>query len=112
VFYIQSGTVKLTMVATSRKKAIIAILDQINTASVDACPVDCIRPKKNTSYDDGRPTFDHVPQNEENAQETRSVAQSWSAILGFALAIGTKGSGGSHNPLGNSSVAIAHLPSV
>jgi len=26
VFYIQSGTVKLTMVATRRKKAIIAIL--------------------------------------------------------------------------------------
>jgi NAD-dependent dihydropyrimidine dehydrogenase PreA subunit len=26
------------------------------------CPVDCIHPKKNTTYDDGRPTFDNVPQ--------------------------------------------------
>jgi ferredoxin len=25
-------------------------------------PVDCIHPKKNTSYDDGRPTFDAVQQ--------------------------------------------------
>jgi len=24
--------------------------------------VDCIHPKKNTTYDDGRPTFDSVPQ--------------------------------------------------
>ena len=29
---------------------------------VDACLVDCIHPKKNTTYDDGRPTFDRVPQ--------------------------------------------------
>jgi len=29
-----------------------------DTACVDACPVDCIHPKKNTTYDDGRPTFD------------------------------------------------------
>jgi NAD-dependent dihydropyrimidine dehydrogenase PreA subunit len=33
-----------------------------DTACVDACPVDCIHPKKNTTYDDGRPTFDSVPQ--------------------------------------------------
>src|SRR3989454_5758510 len=33
-----------------------------DTACVDACPVDCIHPKKNTTYDDGRPTFDEVPQ--------------------------------------------------
>jgi len=33
-----------------------------DTACVDACPVDCIHPKKNTSYDDGRPTFEAVPQ--------------------------------------------------
>src|ERR1700688_2906213 len=33
-----------------------------DTACVDACPVDCIHPKKNTTYDDGRPTFDAVPQ--------------------------------------------------
>jgi ferredoxin len=33
-----------------------------DTACVDACPVDCIHPKKNTTYDDGRPTFDDVPQ--------------------------------------------------
>lgn len=33
-----------------------------DTACVDACPVDCIHPKKNTTYDDGRPTFDTVPQ--------------------------------------------------
>jgi ferredoxin len=30
------------------------------TACVDACPVDCIRPKKSTTYDDGRPSFDEV----------------------------------------------------
>ena len=29
---------------------------------VDACPVDCIHPKKDTAYDDGRPGFDAVPQ--------------------------------------------------
>ena len=33
-----------------------------DTACVDACPVDCIHPKKSTAYDDGRPTFDGVPQ--------------------------------------------------
>jgi ferredoxin len=33
-----------------------------DTACVDACPVDCIHPKKNTTYDDGRTTFDDVPQ--------------------------------------------------
>jgi NAD-dependent dihydropyrimidine dehydrogenase PreA subunit len=33
-----------------------------DTACVDACPVDCIHPKKNTTYDDGRPGFDEVPQ--------------------------------------------------
>ena len=33
-----------------------------DTACVDACPVDCIHPKKNTTYDDGRKTFDDVPQ--------------------------------------------------
>jgi NAD-dependent dihydropyrimidine dehydrogenase PreA subunit len=32
-----------------------------DTACVDACPVDCIHPKKNTTYDDGRPTFGTVP---------------------------------------------------
>ena len=32
------------------------------SACVDACPVDCIHPKKNTTYDDGRTTFDDVPQ--------------------------------------------------
>ena len=32
-----------------------------DTACVDACPVDCMHPKKNTTYDDGRPTFDNVP---------------------------------------------------
>ena len=26
-----------------------------DTACVDACPVDCIHPKKNTTYEDGRP---------------------------------------------------------
>ena len=31
-----------------------------DTACVDACPVDCILPKKNTAYKDGRPTFDEV----------------------------------------------------
>jgi NAD-dependent dihydropyrimidine dehydrogenase PreA subunit len=31
-----------------------------DTACVDACPVDCIHPKKNTTYDDGRPVFDDV----------------------------------------------------
>ena len=33
-----------------------------DTACVDACPVDCIHPKKNTTYDDVRPGFDEVPQ--------------------------------------------------
>jgi ferredoxin len=33
-----------------------------DTACVDACPVDCIHSKKNTTYDDGRRTFDDVPQ--------------------------------------------------
>ena len=33
-----------------------------DTACVDACPVDCIHPKKNTTYDDGRPTYGDVPQ--------------------------------------------------
>ena len=33
-----------------------------DTACVDACPVDCIHPKKDTTYDDGRPTFDQVQQ--------------------------------------------------
>src|SRR5467141_1730498 len=75
-------------------------------------PVDCIRPKKNTSYDDGRPTFDHVPQNEENAQETRSVAQSWSATLGLRLGDRNERFQQFHNPSGNSSVATAHLPSL
>jgi len=29
---------------------------------VDACPVDCIHPKKDTQYEDGRPGFDAVDQ--------------------------------------------------
>jgi NAD-dependent dihydropyrimidine dehydrogenase PreA subunit len=33
-----------------------------DTACVDACPVDCIHPKKNTTYDDSRPGFDEIPQ--------------------------------------------------
>ena len=33
-----------------------------DTGCVDACPVDCIHPKKNTRYDDGRPVFDDVSQ--------------------------------------------------
>jgi NAD-dependent dihydropyrimidine dehydrogenase PreA subunit len=33
-----------------------------DASCVDACPVDCIHPKKNTKYDDGRPGFDDVPQ--------------------------------------------------
>jgi NAD-dependent dihydropyrimidine dehydrogenase PreA subunit len=28
-----------------------------DTACVDACPVDCIHPKKNTTYDDGLSGF-------------------------------------------------------
>ena len=31
-------------------------------ACVDACPVDCIHPKKQTAYEDARPTFDEVQQ--------------------------------------------------
>jgi ferredoxin len=31
-----------------------------DTACVDACPVDCIHPKKNTVYEDGRPGYDEV----------------------------------------------------
>ncbi len=37
-------------------------IDTKDTACVDACPVDCIHPKKDTEYPDGRPTFDQVPQ--------------------------------------------------
>jgi NAD-dependent dihydropyrimidine dehydrogenase PreA subunit len=33
-----------------------------DTACVDACPVDCIHPKKDTQYEDGRPVFDQVDQ--------------------------------------------------
>ena len=33
-----------------------------DTACVDACPVDCIHPKKSMTYDDGRPSFDQVSQ--------------------------------------------------
>src|SRR5437870_13501835 len=33
-----------------------------DTACVDAFPVDCIHPKKNTTYDDGRRTFDEVSE--------------------------------------------------
>lgn len=33
-----------------------------DTACLDACPIDCIHPKKNTKYDDARPGFDEVPQ--------------------------------------------------
>ena len=33
-----------------------------DTACVDACPVDCIHPKKDTKYDDGRPGFEQVDQ--------------------------------------------------
>ena len=33
-----------------------------DTACVDACPVDCIHPKKSTTYDDGRPIFEEVSQ--------------------------------------------------
>jgi len=33
-----------------------------DTACVDACPVDCIHPKKNTTYDDTRPGFAEIPQ--------------------------------------------------
>ena len=32
-----------------------------DTACVDVCPVDCIHPKKDTVYDDGRPGFDQLP---------------------------------------------------
>ena len=33
-----------------------------DASCVDACPVDCIHPKKNTTYEDNRPGFDEVPQ--------------------------------------------------
>jgi ferredoxin len=33
-----------------------------DTACVDACPVDCIHPKKDTQYEDGRPGFEQVDQ--------------------------------------------------
>ena len=33
-----------------------------DTACVDACPVDCIHPKKDTRYEDGRPGFEEVDQ--------------------------------------------------
>src|SRR5215472_15417194 len=33
-----------------------------DTACVDACPVDCIHPKKDTHYADSRPNFEQVDQ--------------------------------------------------
>ena len=33
-----------------------------DTACVDACPVDCIHPKKDTAYEDGRPGYNEVEQ--------------------------------------------------
>jgi len=33
-----------------------------DASCVDACPVDCIQPKKNTSYEDGCPGFDGAPE--------------------------------------------------
>ncbi len=33
-----------------------------DTACVDACPVDCIHPKKDNPYDDGRLRFEEVSQ--------------------------------------------------
>ncbi|HEY2473070.1 MAG TPA: ferredoxin family protein [Terracidiphilus sp.] len=33
-----------------------------DASCVDACPVDCIHPKKDTSYEDGRPGFVDVQQ--------------------------------------------------
>lgn len=33
-----------------------------DTWCVDACPVDCIHPKKNTRCEDGRPSLDEVMQ--------------------------------------------------
>src|SRR5262249_52335211 len=33
-----------------------------DTACVDACPGDCIHPKKDTKYDDGRPGVEQVDQ--------------------------------------------------
>ena len=33
-----------------------------DTACVDACPVDCIHPKKDTQYADSRPNFEQVDQ--------------------------------------------------
>jgi NAD-dependent dihydropyrimidine dehydrogenase PreA subunit len=33
-----------------------------DASCVDACPVDCIHPKKSITYEDGRPGFDEVPQ--------------------------------------------------
>src|SRR5260370_8054671 len=32
------------------------------SASVDVCALDCIHPATGRTYDDGRPTFDEVPQ--------------------------------------------------
>jgi NAD-dependent dihydropyrimidine dehydrogenase PreA subunit len=33
-----------------------------DTACVDVCPVDCIHPSKGRTYEDGRSTYDKVPQ--------------------------------------------------
>jgi ferredoxin len=33
-----------------------------DTSCVDVCPVDCIHPAKGRTYEDGRLTFDEVPQ--------------------------------------------------
>jgi len=48
-----------------------------DTACVDACPVDCIHPKKNTKYDDARPGFDEVPQLYIDPVERIDCGASW-----------------------------------
>ena len=42
-----------------------------DTACLDACPVDYIHPKKNTSYDDGRPA---------SMKSNSSISIPWSAL--------------------------------
>jgi NAD-dependent dihydropyrimidine dehydrogenase PreA subunit len=46
----------------SRNTLGIWLSRKLHTACVDVCPVDCIHPANDRTYDDGRSTLDEAPQ--------------------------------------------------
>ena len=54
-----------------------------DTACVDACPVDCIHPKKDTVYEDGRPGFNDVEQLYMDPVERRPITHSATRPSGY-----------------------------